>query len=65
VTQLFFLGEKSPKGNTAQIFCRKFPFLLKSIRQTAPLFNERVVTSMPTDYTFNAPAEKDSQLGEL
>jgi hypothetical protein len=59
------LGEKSPKGDTAQIFWRKFPFLLKSIRQNAPLFKERVVTSMPTDYTFNAPAEKYRQLGEL
>jgi hypothetical protein len=52
--RFFLLGEKSPKGDTAQIFARKSPFFLKSIRQTAPLFKERVATSMPTGYTFNA-----------
>ncbi len=40
-------------------------FLLKSIRQTAPLFNERVATSMAAGYTFNAPGEKYRRLNEL
>jgi len=61
--QPFFWGEKLPKGDTVQIFWRKSPFFLKSIRQSALLFKERVATSMPTDYTFNAPEEKYRQLG--
>jgi hypothetical protein len=60
-----FFGKKSPKGDTAQIFWRKLSFFLKSIRQNAPLFKERVATSMPTAYTFNAPEEKYCRLGEL
>jgi len=47
-------------------FLAKIPFFfLKSIRQTAPLFSERVTTSMPAGYTFNAPGEKYRQLSEL
>jgi len=52
-------------NDTAQIFWRKSPFFLKSIRQTVPLFKERFATSMPAGYTFNAPQEKYRQLGEL
>jgi hypothetical protein len=55
---VFFFGggaEKSPKGDTAQNFARKSPFFLKSIRQTASLFNERVAACMATGYIFNAP----------
>jgi hypothetical protein len=50
-------GENLTNGDTAQIFWRKSPFSLKPICQIAPLLKERVVTSMPTDYTFNAPEE--------
>jgi len=62
---IFFFGIKSPKGDTAQIFCGKSPFFLKSIRQNAPLFKERVATSMRTGYTFNAPEEKYGRFGKL
>jgi hypothetical protein len=55
---LFFWGKKSPKGDTAQIFWWKSSFFLKSIRQIVPLFKERVLTSMPAGYIFNAPREK-------
>jgi hypothetical protein len=60
-----FFGEKSPKGDAAQIFWGKSPFFLNSIRQNASLFKERVATSMPTGYTFNAPEEKYGRLREL
>jgi hypothetical protein len=59
------LGEQSPKVDTHKIFWRKSPFFLKSIRQIAPLFEERVTTSMRTGYTFNAPGEKYRQLVKL
>jgi hypothetical protein len=66
LTQPFvFFGEKSPKGDTAQIFWQKSPFILNSIRQIASLFKERVATSRATGYSFDAPGEKYRQLGEL
>ncbi len=60
-----FFWRTIPKVHTPKIFWQKFPFSLKSIRQIAPLFEERVITSMRTGYTFNAPGEKYRQLGEL
>jgi hypothetical protein len=63
--QPFFFGKNSPKGDTAQIFWLKSLFFLKSFCQIVPLFKERVGTSMPHGYIFNAPREKYCQFREL
>ncbi len=60
------IGVKICQKATLQKISGKNPlFFLKSIHQIAPLFKERVLTRMPTGYTFNAPGEKYRQLGEL
>jgi len=63
--EAFFLGRKIAKRRHCPNFLAKILFFLKSTRQTVPLFKERVATSMPAGYTFNAPQEKYRQLGEL
>lgn len=60
---LSFLGEKSPNGNSASNLWLKFSFSSKRIRQTSTLFGEeRVATSLSTDYSLNDPVQKRRQL---
>jgi hypothetical protein len=58
-----FLGEKSPNGNSASNLWLKFSFSSKRIRHTSTLFGEeRVATSLSTDYSLNDPVQKRRQL---
>jgi len=54
----FFFGEKSQKGDNAQILNWKSLFFLKSICQSVPPFKDWVATNIPIGYTFNALGKK-------
>ncbi len=55
------LNQRSPNGNTASNFWRKFPFFSKWICQTFPYFGESVATSLSTGYNLDDPVQKCRQ----